>query len=175
MYVKLLNIAIRLLIKMEVSQENSAAQFMEEALVEARKAAKLGEVPVGAVVVVKGEIVSRAHNKVEAKKDATAHAEVLALRRASVALGTWRLNNASRYVTLEPCSMCVGAMVLSRVEKLYLGASDPRQGAAGSVFDLTAHPDLPHLISVYSGVMSEESKNLLQDFFKTLRKEECQA
>lgn len=147
----------------------SAQFFMQQALEEAKKASDLGEVPIGAVVVYQNQIISRAHNEVEAKKDATAHAEILAIRRASVALGDWRLKQAALYVTLEPCVMCIGALINSRVAELYFGAYDERQGAVGSVFDLSADSQLPHAIEVYPEVCIEQSQELLQSFFKKLR------
>lgn len=142
---------------------------MGEAVAEARKAAHSAEVPIGAVVVSRGEIIARAHNEVEAQGVATKHAELLALERASNYLKSWRLNESSIYVTLEPCSMCVGAMVLARVKELYFAARDPRQGAAGSLYDLTNFSGLPHQIKVYSGVMEREAQEILSDFFKKRR------
>ena len=144
---------------------------MREALAEARKASALGEVPIGAVVVMNGRIVARAHNEVELRRDATAHAELLALQQASAALGSWRLEHASLVVTMEPCSMCLGAMILSRVSELYFGCWDPKQGAAGSLFDLSNHPKLPHAIKVYPELLAEESKELLREFFEQRRNE----
>ena len=142
---------------------------MSEALKQARQAASLGEVPVGAVVVYDGEIISQAHNEVEQLNDASAHAELLALRRASTELKSWRLNKASLYASLEPCSMCVGAMILARVSSLYFAASDPRQGAVGSLYNLANQSNLPHQIEVYSGLLEEESCELLQKFFAEKR------
>jgi tRNA(adenine34) deaminase len=142
---------------------------MREALSEARAAAVEGEVPVGAVVVRDGQIIARAHNLMEQRHDATAHAEVLAVRSASEFLGSWKLDESSLYVTLEPCPMCVGALVLSRVKRVVFGAFDPRQGACGSIFDISAHPGLSHAIEVFSGVCAEECAQVLQDFFKSVR------
>ena len=144
-------------------------QFMREALAEAEQALTVGEVPVGAVVVRQGQIVGRGHNEVEAGQDATAHAEILALRRASATLGRWRLDDCALYVTLEPCSMCIGAMVLARLTELYFAAPDPKQGACGSLFDLSAHPELPHSIKTCGGLLSGESEALLRCFFASLR------
>ncbi len=143
---------------------------MGEALREAEAAAACGEVPVGAVVVADGKIIARAHNMVEANRDATLHAEVIAIRKASEVLGSWRLKNVSLYVTLEPCPMCLGAMVLSRLDTLYFGAHDPRLGAAGSCFDLSDFPNWPHSIEVYSGLRADESAELLKGFFENVRK-----
>ncbi|MFN8390093.1 MAG: tRNA adenosine(34) deaminase TadA [Bdellovibrionota bacterium] len=148
---------------------SDAEKMMHAALEEARKAEKLGEVPVGAIVVVENNIVATAFNEVEAGQDATLHAEMLALKRASAKLGRWRLDDATVYVTLEPCSMCIGAMILSRVKNLYFGAWDPRQGAVGSLFDLSQQPQLPHKITVYPEVLKSESEELLKSFFLKCR------
>jgi tRNA(adenine34) deaminase len=156
---------------MAIGEQSSPESYMAEALSEARSAAALGEVPIGAVVVVDGEVVSRAHNMVETKLDATLHAEIIAIRRASENLGSWRLKGAALYVTLEPCPMCLGAMILSRIDKLYFGAHDPRLGSVGSCFDLSDYPGWPHAIEVYSGLLADESSQLLQSFFEGLRKE----
>lgn len=143
--------------------------YMQEALLEARKAAYMAEVPIGAVVVYRNKIVARAHNEVETRKDATAHAEILAIQRASEVIGDWRLKEAALYVTLEPCVMCIGALINSRVAELYFGAYDERQGAVGSVFDLSADSQLPHAIRVYPEVCADQSREMLQSFFKKLR------
>ena len=143
---------------------------MNEALDEARRGARGGEVPIGAVVLYNGEIISRAHNEVEKLQDACAHAEVLALRRASRHLSSWRLDKTSLFATLEPCPMCIGAMLNARVQKLYFACADPRLGAVGSLFDLSSHPLLPHKIEVTSGICEEESRALLQEFFRDCRK-----
>ena len=145
-------------------------EFMREALEEAKKAEALGEVPVGAVVVYKNEIIARAHNTVEKDKDVSAHAEILAIKKAAKVISDWRLNEASLFVTLEPCLMCLGAILHARVKELYFGAYDERQGAVGSLFDLSRDKQLPHQIEVYPEVMAEESKEILQRFFKNLRK-----
>jgi tRNA(adenine34) deaminase len=138
---------------------------MQEAVVEARKAAAFGEVPVGAVCVYEGSVVSRSHNLVEKNRDASAHAEILAMRAAAEVLGNWRLEGLTLYVTLEPCTMCIGAMILARVSSLYFGADDQRQGAVGSIYNLSALESLPHQIEVTSGVMAEECSFLLKEFF----------
>jgi tRNA(adenine34) deaminase len=143
--------------------------FMQQALEEAQLARDKGEVPVGAVAVYQNQIISRAHNEVEQGNDATLHAEILALRRASAARKSWRMEETSLYVTLEPCSMCAGAMVLCRLESLYFGAWDPRQGAVGSLFDLTQQEQLPHKIRVYPEFLAEESGALLKSFFAKCR------
>lgn len=144
-------------------------RFMEEALVEAKKAFELGEVPVGAVIVKDGEIIARAHNLTETSKDPTAHAEVLAIKKAAEVLGGWRLLGCSMYVTLEPCSMCAGALVWSRMENLFIGARDPKTGACGSVFNIVESGKLNHNVNVEYGLMEEECSELLKEFFRALR------
>jgi len=142
---------------------------MEAALEEAKIAFDLGEVPVGAVVVRGGEIIARAHNMTETIKDPTAHAEVLAIREAARALGGWRLIGCDLYVTMEPCSMCAGAIVWSRVERLFYGARDPKAGAVGSLFDIPGDSRLNHNPEVVVGVMEEECSAIVKDFFRELR------
>ena len=143
--------------------------YMEEALREAEKAYNLGEVPVGAVIVKDGEIVGRGHNLTETSGDPTMHAEMLAIREAAERLGGWRLTGCSMYVTLEPCSMCAGALVWSRIEKLYIGAKDPKAGACGSVFNIVESDKLNHRLEVEYGIMEQESSEILKRFFKELR------
>lgn len=142
---------------------------MELALEQAENAANRGECPIGAVVVLDGEVIGRGHNRVEELQDVSQHAEVVALREAAQALNNWRLNHASLYVTLEPCPMCVGALLLARVQTLYYAATDPRLGAVGSLFDLSQHPGLPHRIEVVHGEFAERSKELLAAFFRQRR------
>ena len=142
---------------------------MEEALREAEKAYNLGEVPVGAVIVKDGEIVARAHNLTETSPDPTAHAEILAIREAAKALGGWRLTGCSMYVTLEPCSMCAGALIWSRMENLYIGTRDPKAGACGSVFNIAESDKLNHRVGVEYGIMEEECAEILKRFFQELR------
>ena len=144
--------------------------FMEEALRLARLAAEAGEVPVGAVIVKDGEIIGRGFNSTETDKDPTCHAEIKAIRQAAAALGGWRLSGCSMYVTLEPCSMCAGAIVWSRVERLFYGARDPKAGAVGSLFDIPGDSRLNHNPEVVGGVMEEECSELLRRFFNNLRK-----
>ncbi|KUK40591.1 MAG: CMP/dCMP deaminase zinc-binding protein [Clostridia bacterium 62_21] len=144
-------------------------RFMREALAEARLAYAQGEVPVGAVVVVNGEIIARAHNRRETLKDASAHAEMLALREAAQRLADWRLNEATVYVTMEPCPMCAGALVQFRVGRVVYGVDDPKAGAAGSVVELLREPRFNHQVEVIRGVLAEESRALLQEFFRALR------
>jgi len=143
--------------------------FMHEALRLAAKARAAGEVPVGAVVVREGKIISRAYNQVELLKDATAHAEMLALTAAEAALGDWRLTECDLYVTKEPCPMCAGAIVHTRVRRVIFGCSDTRAGAAGTVMNLLQHNALNHRCQVTSGVLHAECAALLQDFFQKKR------
>ena len=142
---------------------------MKEALKEAKQALQEDEVPVGAVVVYRGKIIARAHNQVELLKDPTAHAEMLALTSAANSLRTKWLNGASLYVTIEPCSMCAGALVLARIKDLYFGAKDPKTGACGSVLNIINHKKLNHRIKVNSGILEEECSSLLKEFFKNKR------
>lgn len=142
---------------------------MQVALELAGEAALAGEVPVGAVVVVKGEVVGRGFNRPIGSNDPTAHAEVVALRDAAQRLGTYRLTDAALYVTLEPCLMCVGAMVHARVGTLIYGAAEPRTGAIDSTQRAHEHAALNHRITVVSGVLASESKALMQEFFKARR------
>ena len=143
---------------------------MKEALKEAEKAAAMGEVPIGAVVVKDGIIIGRGHNKTETAKDPTAHAEMEAIRAASAALGGWRLLGFDMYVTAEPCSMCAGAIVWSRIENLYIGTMDPKAGACGSVFNIVQEDKLNHQVNVTTGILQEECSRLLKDFFRSLRR-----
>jgi tRNA(adenine34) deaminase len=142
---------------------------MHEALAAAREAALAGEVPVGAVVVHEGELIARAANRTARDQDATSHAELLALRAASARLGRWRLGGCTLYVTLEPCAMCAGALVLARVDRVVLGAWDPKAGMAGSVADLLRHPRLNHRPAVTGGVLEDACGALLRDFFRARR------
>ncbi len=149
---------------------NRHEEYMKIALSLAQEARKNGEIPVGAIIVVNGEIVAKACNEKEMRGDATAHAEILALQRAAKQVGHWRLSDATMYVTLEPCSMCAGAMVQARLGKLVYGAYDPRAGAAGSVIDLLDHPAFNHRVIVKSGVLADECGQILKEFFEAKRK-----
>jgi tRNA(adenine34) deaminase len=144
-------------------------EFMRAALDEGRSALAHGDVPVGCVVVVGERAVSSAHNARERDRDPTAHAEVLALREAAAKVGGWRLEGATLYVTLEPCPMCAGAMVLARLGRLVYGAADPKAGAAGSLYDIVRDPRLNHSVEVTAGVLEEECSGLLRDFFRERR------
>jgi tRNA(adenine34) deaminase len=143
--------------------------FMGEALRFARMAYEANEVPVGAVIVRDSKIIARAHNQVELLKDATAHAEILAITQAAHALGDWRLEGCTLFVTKEPCPMCAGATMLSRVKRLVFGVRDDRAGGAGSVFPITSAPGLNHNLEVQSGVKEIEARTLLQSFFRARR------
>ena len=142
--------------------------FMSEAIAEARLAAEIDEVPVGAVIVQDGVIIARAHNLRETEKNALMHAETMAVDAACRALGGWRLPRCTLYVTLEPCPMCAGAIVNSRIDRVVFGAYDRRAGAFGSVLDLNAYP-LNHKPEIVGGVMEEECRTMLQEFFKRKR------
>jgi tRNA(adenine34) deaminase len=146
--------------------------FMREALRQAQKACDAGEVPVGAVVVLKGKIIGRAHNQVELLKDATAHAEMLALTEAEAAVGDWRLTECDLYVTKEPCAMCAGALVHTRVRRVIFGCTDPAAGAAGSVMNLLQMPALNHRCDIASGILQDECAAILQKFFWERRGEQ---
>ena len=142
---------------------------MRLALVEARNATLHGDVPVGAVVVVDGSVIARGHNEREKQSDPTAHAELMAIKEAALALGGWRLENATLVVTLEPCPMCAGALVAARMGGLVFGATDPKAGACGSLYNLCADPRLNHELPVTAGVLANECGALLSEFFATLR------
>jgi tRNA(adenine34) deaminase len=142
---------------------------MQEALQLAKAAESMGEVPVGAVVVLDDLVIGRGSNAPIETTDPSAHAEMLALRQAARAVGNYRLPDATLYVTLEPCPMCAGAMVHARVARLVYGCTDPRSGAAGSVFDIAASPKLNHRLEVVGGICATESSDLLQTFFRARR------
>lgn len=143
--------------------------YMKEAIKEAEKAATIGEVPIGAVIVHDGEIIGRGHNKREKLQKTLSHAELFAMDEANKAIGSWRLEDCTLYVTLEPCPMCAGAIVQSRMERVVYGASDPKGGCAGTIMNLLEEPRFNHQVTWQSGVLEEICKQLLQDFFKTLR------
>jgi tRNA(adenine34) deaminase len=143
--------------------------FMREALRQAQKAYAADEVPVGVVVVRESNIIARAHNQVELLKDATAHAEMLALTQAEEAVGDWRLNQCDLYVTKEPCAMCAGALVHTRIRRVIFGCADPSAGATGSVLNLLQMPAFNHRCEITSGVLQKECAAILQDFFRKRR------
>jgi len=144
-------------------------RFMRRAIAEAERAHGHGDVPIGAVVVHGGEVVAAGHNERELRQDPTAHAEIIALRAAARAFGTWRVLDSALYVTLEPCAMCAGAIVLARVPRVVFGCTDPKAGAAGSVLDVLAEPRLNHRPEVTGGVLARECATLLTDFFAARR------
>lgn len=147
---------------------------MQAALEEAKKAAALGEIPIGAVIVKDGAIIARGHNETETRKDPTAHAEMIAIRAAAKALGGWRLLGCQMFVTAEPCSMCAGAIVWARIEKLYIGTMDSKSGACGSVFNIPQEKKLNHFTEIEIGLMQEECSCIMKDFFKQLRKKKSE-
>ncbi len=143
--------------------------FMSEALLEASKAEEMGEVPVGALITREEVIISRGYNKKESACDPTLHGEIVAITGAARALGAWRLAETTLYVTLEPCLMCMGALIQARVPRLVFGAADPKAGACGSLFDLSCDTRLNHRIQASGGLCEAESRHMLQRFFKKLR------
>jgi tRNA(adenine34) deaminase len=146
-------------------------EFMQMALDQARLAPALGEVPIAAVIVMDGQLLSQVHNFREVWQDPTAHAEVVAIREAATRLKTWRLTGTTMYVTIEPCSMCAGAIIQARVSRLVFGARDPKAGACGSVFNLPSERRLNHRVEVCGGVLELESQELMQTFFRRLRQD----
>ena len=144
-------------------------KYMKEALKEAKKAYEKKEVPVGCVIVKDDKIIARAHNLKESKNDTTKHAEIIAIQKASKKLNSWRLLDCEMYVTLEPCSMCAGAIINARIKKLYIGALDEKTGAAGSVFNLFEDYKFNHNVEIEQGIMQDECEKILKDFFKKLR------
>lgn len=145
-------------------------KFMKNALKEAKKAYDKLEVPVGAIIVKDGKVIARAHNLKETKYDTTKHAEILAIQKASKKLKSWRLLDCEMYVTLEPCTMCAGAIINSRIKKVYIGTSDKKTGAVGSVFNLFSDYVFNHKVEYENGILQEECEDILKQFFKELRK-----
>lgn len=143
--------------------------WMDKAIAEARKAEVIAEVPIGCVIVQNDRIIARAHNLREAKQDPAAHAELLAIRKAARKLGNWRLLETTLYVTLEPCLMCMGAILLARIPTVVFGCHDPKAGAAGSLYDLSNDPRLNHRFELVSGIRRQECSSMLSDFFAALR------
>jgi tRNA(adenine34) deaminase len=144
--------------------------YMKLAIEEAKKARSIGEVPIGAIIVLDGEIIAKGSNRRETEQNATAHAEIIAIQEACRKLGTWRLENAELYVTLEPCPMCSGAIILSRIKKVVYGASDPKAGCAGTLMNLLTDTRFNHRSEVVSGILAEECGQLLSQFFRDLRR-----
>ncbi len=145
-------------------------QYMKEAIKEAKKAAKKDEVPIGCVIVYQDQIIGRGYNRRMTDKTALAHAEITAIKKACKAVGDWRLDDAEIYITLEPCQMCAGAIVQSRIRKVFIGAMNPKAGCAGSILDLLHVKEFNHQCEVKTGIMEEECAKLLTDFFAALRK-----
>lgn len=150
--------------------ERSHDYWMAKAIAEARKAEGKHEVPIGCVIVRDGRIIARAHNLRESRQDPAAHAELLAIRKAAAKLGSWRLLNTTLYVTLEPCLMCMGAIILARIPTVVFGCFDPKAGAAGSLYDLSNDPRLNHRFELVSGVRADECSHQLSSFFAELRR-----
>lgn len=144
--------------------------FMQQALTLARSATLIGEVPIAALLVQEGVVIAEAHNLRETRQDPTAHAELIAIQESARRTNSWRLTGTTLYVTLEPCAMCIGAIVLARITRLVFGATDPKAGACGSIMNIPPEPRLNHRVEVAGGLFAEESQALLQDFFRQLRK-----
>lgn len=144
--------------------------YMKEALKEAKKAYKKLEVPVGAVIVKDGKIIARAHNLKETKKDTTKHAEIIAIQKASKKVESWRLIDCDMYITLEPCSMCMGAIINSRIRKIFIGTMDEKTGACGSILNLNEDYTFNHKVEIELGIMKNECEDILKRFFRDLRK-----
>lgn len=144
-------------------------KYMKEALKEAKKAAAKLEVPVGCVIIKDGKIIARAHNQKETKTDTTKHAEILAIQKASKKLEAWRLLDCEMYVTLEPCSMCAGAMIQARIKKVYIGAMDKKTGACGSVLNLLQDYPFNHIVEIETGIEEQKCEKVLKEFFQKLR------
>lgn len=149
--------------------EKDDAYWMGKAIAQAKRAEAIGEVPIGAVLVRDGAVIARGHNLRESSQDPSAHAELIAIRKAARKLGSWRLSGATLYVTLEPCTMCMGAVILSRLERVVFGSFDPKGGAAGSLFDLSNDKRLNHSVTLTPGVRGAETSALLSNFFAALR------
>nr|WP_305046820.1 tRNA adenosine(34) deaminase TadA [Geoalkalibacter sp.] len=159
---------------MQISATQQQAQdlrFMEMALCEAREAEKLGEVPIGAVLVHGERVIGRGHNRRETSNDPTTHAEMIAIREAAAALDSWRLLDTTLYVTLEPCVMCMGAVILARIPRLVFACRDPRAGAVGSIYDFSSDMRFNHRVTVSEGILEQECSALLSGFFRRLREE----
>ena len=150
-------------------------KFMRFAIDSAKIAEENGDVPIGAVIVHKGQIIAKAYNQREQLQDPTAHAEIIALTQAAAALGNWHLHDCTMYVTLEPCPMCAGALVLARIDRLVYGCDDPKTGACGSLYNIVTDERLNHKLEVTSGVLKEDCSKILQDFFQKRRTDNCKS
>ena len=151
--------------------DNLDTRFMRQALTLARSAPLIGEVPIAALLVRDGIVIAEAHNRRETRQDPTAHAELIVIQEGARQIKSWRLTGTTLYVTLEPCTMCIGAIVLARIPRLVFGATDPKAGACGSIMNIPPVPRLNHHVEVTGGLCAEESQSLLQEFFRQLRKE----
>ncbi len=156
---------------MPAGEQSHDSAFMHAALDEAAKAAAIGEVPIAALLVHNRAVLACSHNYRETWQDPTAHAEIIVVREAAKALGSWRLTDTTLYVTVEPCAMCLGAIILARIPRVVFGAYDPKAGACGSVLDFTNEPQLNHRVEIVAGLLERESQTLLQSFFRQLRME----
>jgi len=166
----LTSIHSRCIIQIEKGKKMEKEEFMKEALKEAQKAYDKLEIPVGAIIVKDEKIIARAHNQKETKFDTTKHAEILAIQKASKKLKSWRLIDCEMYVTLEPCSMCAGAIINSRIKKVFIGTTDNKTGAVGSVLNLFDDYTFNHKVEFETGILKDECENILKRFFKDLRK-----
>lgn len=157
-----------------MQQNMNPDNFMLEAFKEAEKALSINEVPIGAIIEKDGIIIGRGHNKTETAKDPTAHAEMIAIREAAQKLGGWRLLGCRMYVTTEPCSMCAGAIVLARIEKVFIGTPDPKTGACGSLMNILQDERLNHSVQIETGIMQQQCEKLMKSFFQKLRKKKSE-
>lgn len=146
-------------------------KYMKAALVQARKARKLNEVPIGCVIVYQDKIIARGYNRRNTDKSTLAHAEIIAIKKASKVLGDWRLEDCTMYITLEPCQMCAGAIVQARVKRVVIGSMNPKAGCAGSIFNLLCVPQFNHQVELTTGVLNEECSSTISDFFRELRQQ----
>lgn len=159
---------------MDVSKAEQDEQYMRQAIEAAKIAQENGDVPIGAVLVYENQVIGRAYNQREQLKDPTAHAEIIALTQAAAFIESWRLHGCTIYVTLEPCAMCAGALVLGRLDRLVYGCEDPKAGACGSLYNIVQDERLNHRLEITSGVLADECAKLLQDFFQRRRFEGIQ-
>ena len=156
-------------IKQEPSVSPEDMHYMKEAIRQAKKAAALGDVPIGCVIVYQDKIIGRGYNRRMADKTVLAHAEILAMKKACKKMGDWRLEDCTMYVTLEPCPMCAGAIVQARIPRVVIGCMNPKAGCAGSIYNLLQEPAFNHQVSLFKGVLEEECSQMLKDFFRSLR------
>lgn len=150
-------------------------KYMKEAIKQAKKAWKIKEVPIGCIIVYKGKVIARGYNRRNADKNTLSHAELNAIKKASRKLGDWRLDDCEMYVTLEPCQMCAGAIVQSRIKKIYIGCMNKKAGCAGSIINLLQMNEFNHQVEIYKGVLEKECSSMLTDFFRELREEKVKS